>query len=172
MSERPRDGTKDFAWKWQPHLSPALKVRYRCATMRSTMVRLSVLLSLGLASACIPRNQGAEAQSAPKPEPPDPYAKPEFSQGAEVLEQRVSELTGDYAVAGQYPGTLEDFKALELELVRGKCYVLVLRLGEGASFGPHARRGVAVITAYELEDMVTHDSAIVGPHPLQSKCFY
>ena len=113
--------------------------------------------------ACIPQRSAEDLPPNSSAEPPDPNAKPEFSLGADVLEQRVAQLAGGYSVAGTYDGTLEKFKALELELARGQCYLLVLRLGKGASFGAHARRGVEVITAYELEDMLTHKNAIVGP---------
>lgn len=133
------------------------------ATMRSTSILWSVAFLLGMAPACIPRKPAGPTHPAQQAPAVDPNAKPEFELSPAELERKVAQLTDGYSASATYSGSLEDFKALELELVRGQCYVLVMRLGPGASFGAHARRGVAVATAYELEDLVTHDDLVVGP---------
>lgn len=133
-----------------------------CAAMKMTHKRLAVAILSGWMAACTQRH--AAQQPAPPPAPErDPNAKAEFELGPEALEARVKELTDGYLAMEVGQGELEKFKALELQLNRGLCYVAVLRLGNGAAFGPHARRGVKVVTAFELEDIVENDSAIVGP---------
>ncbi len=120
------------------------------------------ILGVGIA-ACTPKQTAQPTQPPPQQPARDPQARPEFDLGPDALEARVKELTDGYLAMEVGQGDLGKFKPLELQLTRGLCYVAVLRLGSGAAFGPHARRGVKVVTAFELDDIVENDSAIVGP---------
>lgn len=143
-------------------LAHAGEVGYPVSDMCRIFQCFALLLLMAGAWGCAPQRP-AESTSPDVAAARDPSARPEFGLGRDSLDERVKELTQGYQVSNQVVGRLEEFEALEQTLERGQCYVLVFRLGPGAAFGAHARRGVKVVTAFELEEMVEYQDAIVGP---------
>ncbi len=97
----------------------------------------------GCFGALAPQPGPARRAAAP---PPVTYTNPAFQQGPAELEAMVTKWTAGYQPIGAaVAGRLEAFQPLQFEVARGRCYMAVLRLQEGAQFSEHARRGVAFV---------------------------
>jgi hypothetical protein len=113
-------------------------------TRTSLLVLTAVLATTS--TGCFLTRLSSDSSRSPKraaeAKPPEP--DPRFLHSAEELEAFVAEHTEGYEAEGDpTTGTLHDFEPIPLEMKRGKCYRIVIRLDEGAKFGEHARRGVA-----------------------------
>jgi len=88
------------------------------------------------------------SQVARAPVSPDsPTRKPSaFDKSASDLNELVAKETDGFQIEGAaVSGDLEKFAPPAIPLKRGKCYLMVLRLGAGAAFSDHARKGVALL---------------------------
>jgi hypothetical protein len=70
-----------------------------------------------------------------------------FDKTAEDLEAMLAQYTakGHKPVGPLQKGQLEAFQPLTVELKRGFCYIMLLRLGDGAVWSEHARHGVVFL---------------------------
>lgn len=124
-----------------------------------------LLFSLTLA-ACVPAQPQPRTQVIAAPAAPAPVrdpSRPEFSLTKSDLDDAVAKATAGYTLKKMTPATLDGFVPLSFPAERGTCYVAVMELGEGAAFGDHARRGVAVETRFGSEDPTDHAGAVKGP---------
>jgi hypothetical protein len=97
--------------------------------------------------ACFPFAQ-ADSRSATHTNaaPAVDYVAEGFEKTSGDLEESVGKATHDYAVDGQaVKGELATFKQQAFKMKRGKCYVLVMRLGADAEFSTHARKGIGLL---------------------------
>ena len=110
-------------------------------------MRALLVLLAGVLSACF----GLQSSRAPArrtgPPPAPAYVAPEFNRTAADLDAAVAQMTAKgYQPQGELlSGRLEAFQPLEFAVQRGRCYLVVLRLQQGAQFSEHARRGVGFI---------------------------
>jgi hypothetical protein len=90
---------------------------------------------------------GGSGSSHAYRQPPRPaYHDPAFDHPPEELEGFIAQNTQGFTKeGGVVAGQLDDFEPLPVTLKRGRCYRMVIRLGQGAAFGDRARRGVAFI---------------------------
>jgi hypothetical protein len=89
-------------------------------------------------------NPGAYDPNAARARAIGAVRDPSFDRSSTDLEQTIARETTGFTVEGEpRTGSLESFAPLPIPLVRGKCYVVVLRLGPSAMWGDSARHGVA-----------------------------
>jgi len=70
-------------------------------------------------------------------------AADKFDAAPAELQKVIAEETAHFKPVGRaINGRLEAFTAPTIQLKRGWCYVMVLRLGDGAAWSEHARQGV------------------------------
>lgn len=126
------------------------------------MKRLVVIL---LASCAIFQPPPTSRPSTGGPRHGTVHHDPRFDKSAADLDSLVATETLGYAADGDaLTGSLETFAPQSLRLTRGKCYRMVLRLGEGSSFSEHAHRGVSFIyTGFAGTDEVVGGPGITGP---------
>src|SRR5262245_61066317 len=74
------------------------------------------------------------------------YQSPQFAKTQAELDEQIAKWMPGYRAEGApNGGRLEAFQPIPVELKRGRCYMMVLRLGAGATWSPHARAGVSFI---------------------------
>ncbi|WP_394831516.1 alanine and proline-rich secreted protein Apa [Pendulispora rubella] len=75
------------------------------------------------------------------------YSKPEFEHSVEEREAFIAENTEGYVKEGAaVTRKLDGFTTSHHKLRRGRCYTMVVRLESGASFSPHAKKGLSFIS--------------------------
>lgn len=112
--------------------------------------------------------KGSSGASGPST-PPPPKEDPRFEHSVEELDAFVAEHTEGYEAAGdELTGSLDSFEPWDIEMERGKCYRLVIRLDEGAAFGEHARRGVAFKYTSPGKPTVNGGPGVHGPGAVAS----
>lgn len=102
------------------------------------------LFALPLAGCLVqPPPRAVHTTSSP---PPAAYKNPAFDHTAEELEAKITHHTTGYTKESTaIQGRLEAFREVPMKLRRGRCYFVVVRLGEGATFSDHAKRGVVFL---------------------------
>ncbi|WP_394842160.1 hypothetical protein LZC95_34415 [Pendulispora brunnea] len=89
------------------------------------------------------------APPAPPPAPPQntpavETSKSEFEHSAEEREAFIAENTQGYVKEGPpISRKLDGFTPSRHKVRRGKCYMMIVRLESGASFSPHAKKGLS-----------------------------
>lgn len=114
-------------------------------------------------------NQAHTTSAAP---PAVDYIAEGFKKTDAELDEAISKATQGYTAEGApLKGDLATFKPHGIKMVRGKCYVLVLRLERDATFSSHAKKGVNLLytgidtgIASFNAGVVTHGGpGIIGP---------
>ena len=126
------------------------------------VVSLAVLLS-----GCFRRQQPAAYGAATEPAPA--YTDPSFDRSPEELEQLIARYTEGYQAVGQsFEIALDGFTPLPVQLERGYCYMMVLRLHPDARFSEHARRGVSFVYVAPGEPQIHGGPGVHGPGAVAS----
>ena len=89
-----------------------------------------------------------------------------FDVGPAELQKVIAEETAHFKPVGrQVSGRLEKFTPPTIQLKRGWCYVMVLRLGDGATWSEHARHGVEFTYAPKKDgdDEISGGPGVAGP---------
>lgn len=103
----------------------------------------ALLACSSMGCALIPGFNQSPPRAAVAPATP-PQPDPSFDHTDEELDGFVAEHTVGYDKLGEpVTGTLDAFNPFELDVKRGKCYRMVLRLAPEAAFSDHAMRGIA-----------------------------
>lgn len=97
------------------------------------------------AAACFPAAappRPAHTTAAPAPA----YKNPAFDHSGAELDELVTKQTAGYTKESTVvQGRLERFQTVPVAMRRGRCYKVVVRLGEGAQFSEHAKKGVVFL---------------------------
>jgi len=98
--------------------------------------------ALGLWNAPPAAAQWPYAQPAVRPA----YVNPQFNHSEAELAQFIAKWMPGYKAEGAArAGRLEGFQPFAVNLKRGRCYLMVLKLQPGAQWSPHAKGGVSFI---------------------------
>jgi hypothetical protein len=74
------------------------------------------------------------------------YVAEGFKKTASDLDESVSKAADGYTPEGQpLKGDLAAFKQEAFKMQRGKCYLVVLRLGPDSAFSAHAKKGIGML---------------------------
>lgn len=134
--------------------------------MRGVVVLLSV--AAVLVSGCFRRAQPAAYPGAGA-DPMAGYSDPSFDHSPEELEAFIAQHTAGYEPVGQpIEAALDGFAPWPVQLERGYCYMMVLRLHPGAQFSEHARRGVSFVYEAQGEPQINGGPGVHGPGAVAS----